>query len=109
MIDSFHLTVEDILSTYCKHIAVQIGKEIKRGKVLVTGGGAFNKFLIERMQQNAVQCKYILPDAQTINYKEALIFAFLGVLYNYNIVNCLSSVTGAKTDSISGSLYKAFR
>jgi len=109
LIDSFHLTIEDILSTYCEHIAVQIGKEIKGGKVLITGGGAFNKFLIERMQGNASQCKYVLPDDQTINYKEALIFAFLGVLYNYKIVNCLSSVTGAKIDSISGALYKAYR
>ncbi|MDY0083692.1 MAG: anhydro-N-acetylmuramic acid kinase [Ignavibacteriaceae bacterium] len=107
LIDSFNLSAEDILSTYCEHIAVQIGKEIRQGKVLVTGGGAFNKFLIERMQINAAQCKYILPDEQTINFKEALIFAFLGVLYNYNLINCLSSVTGAESDSISGALYKA--
>ncbi len=107
LIDSFNLTVKDILSTYCEHIAFQIGREIKRGKVLITGGGAFNKFLIERVQNTALQHNYLLPDEQTINFKEALIFAFLGVLYNYNLINCLSSVTGAKSDSISGSLYKA--
>lgn len=107
LIDSYDLSVEDILSTYCEHIALQIGREIKQGKVLVTGGGAFNKFLIERMQNTAPHCKYYLPDEQTINFKEALIFAFLGVLYSYNLINCLSSVTGAESDSISGALYKA--
>lgn len=107
LIDSFGLTIEDILSTYCEHVSIQIGSHIKQGKVLLTGGGAFNLFLVERMAANAPQCKYVVPDSMTVNFKEALIFAFLGVLYINDIPSCLKSVTGAKYDNIGGALYKA--
>jgi Predicted molecular chaperone distantly related to HSP70-fold metalloproteases len=118
LIDSYNLSLEDKLATFCEHVAIQISHNIKcksvesssdlvKSKVLVTGGGAFNKYLIERMQINAPQCVYCIPDKQTINFKEALIFAFLGVLYINNIPNCMSSVTGALYDCIGGALYKA--
>lgn len=106
LVDSFHLPVNDILATFCEHIAVKIGDEIKGGKVLLTGGGAFNKYLVERMSELAPQCSYCIPDKLTVNFKEAIIFAFLGVLYMSDIPNCLSSVTGAKRDNIGGALYK---
>lgn len=109
LIDSFNLSLQDKLATICEHIAIQIGKNIEGGKVLVTGGGAFNIYLIERMKFNAPQCFFYLPDEQTINFKEALIFAFLGALYFYDIPNCLASVTGAKYDNIGGALYKTNR
>lgn len=107
LIDSYGLKIEDKLSTFCEHVAIQIGGHIKGGRVLLTGGGAFNKFLVERMSANAPQCSYYVPDAMTVNFKEALIFAFLGALYAHNIPNCLSSVTGALYDNIGGALYKA--
>jgi anhydro-N-acetylmuramic acid kinase len=107
LIDSFELLLEDKLATFCEHVAIQIGSHIKKGKVLLTGGGAFNKYLVERMAKNAPQCEYYVPDAMTVNFKEALIFAFLGALYAHDIPNCLSSVTGAKYDNIGGALYKA--
>lgn len=107
LIDSFSITLEDKLSTFCEHIAIQISEIISGGKVLVTGGGAFNKYLIERMRINSPQCNYEIPDNVTVNFKEALIFAFLGVMFINNIPNCLSSVTGAKYDNIGGALYKA--
>lgn len=107
LIDSFGLCREDILATFCEHVGVQISKHIKGGKVLVTGGGALNKYLIERMQANAPQCLYHIPDKLTINFKEALIFAFLGALYAVDEPNCMSSVTGAKYNCIGGALYKA--
>ncbi|NCC46606.1 MAG: anhydro-N-acetylmuramic acid kinase [Bacteroidia bacterium] len=107
LIDSFGLSLEDKLSTFCEHVAVQIGSHIKSGKVLLTGGGAFNKYLVERMSAKAPQCEYIVPDSLTVNFKEALIFAFLGALYVYDIPSCLKSVTGAKYDNIGGALYKA--
>jgi len=75
----------------------------------VTGGGAFNTYLVERMKINSPHSIYYIPDALTVNFKEALIFAFLGVLYLYDIPNCLTSVTGAKKDNIGGALYKAVR
>lgn len=107
LIDSYDLSMEDKLCTFCEHVAMQITRHIKGGKVLLTGGGALNKFLVERMQVNAPQCVYHIPDKQTINFKEALIFAFLGALYVADMPNCMSSVTGAVYNCIGGALYKA--
>lgn len=106
LIDSYPTGLNDKLATFCEHVATQIGRHIKAGKVLVTGGGAFNKYLMERMRALAPQCTYHIPDSQTINFKEALIFAFLGALYLTDLPNCLSSVTGARYDCIGGALYK---
>lgn len=106
MIDSYDLSIEDKLSTFCEHVAVQIGGHIKGGKVLLTGGGALNKYLVERMSARAPQCEYVVPDKLTVNFKEALIFAFLGMLYICDMPNCLSSVTGAKFNCVGGALYK---
>ncbi|MFA5440735.1 MAG: anhydro-N-acetylmuramic acid kinase [Bacteroidales bacterium] len=107
LIDSFGLTTDDALATYCEHIAVQTSFHIRPGaKVLVTGGGAFNRFLMERMTASAPAVVYHVPDNLTVNFKEALIFAFLGVLYVCDIPSCLSSVTGSLHDNIGGALYK---
>lgn len=107
LIDSYGLPLEDCLATFCEHVAVQISKHITGGKVLLTGGGALNKYLVERMQLAAPQCTYFVPDRQTVNFKEALIFAFLGALYVADMPNCMSSVTGASYNCIGGALYKA--
>ncbi len=106
LIDSYELTIEDKLCTFCEHVAIQIGSHIKGGKVLLTGGGALNKYLVERMSERAPQCEYVVPDKMTINFKEALIFAFLGMLYMCDVPNCLASVTGAKFNCVGGALYK---
>lgn len=96
-----------MLATAIEHIATQISKTIisakKQGEILLTGGGAFNNFLIETIQSKLDQkYKLVVVDEKTINYKEALIFAFLGVLNVRNEWNTLASVTGAHTNSISG-------
>jgi len=107
LIDSFGLCTDDILSTYCEHVAIQTAFHVRRGtRVLVTGGGAFNRYLMERMSARADGVDYFIPDAMTVNFKEALIFAFLGVLYVCDIPSCLSSVTGSLHDNIGGALYK---
>jgi len=105
-IDTTGLEINDKLATFCEHVAMQISRHITGGRVLVTGGGALNKYLMERMSAIAPQCTFHIPDTQTINFKEALIFAFLAALYLCGMPNCLSSVTGAKRNSIGGALYK---
>jgi anhydro-N-acetylmuramic acid kinase len=105
IIEKYGLTLEDALRTFYEHAAYQIAKVVKGGKMLITGGGAYNKFLIERIQSLA-NCEIVIPDKQIIEYKEALIFAFLGVLYLYNEPGCLTSVTGASVDNIGGMLFK---
>mgnify|MGYP001769660147 CR=1 FL=1 len=72
--------------------------------VVVTGGGAKNKFLVDLIKQKSTKL-VVIPDTQSIDFKEALIFAFLGVLYIEQQHGALASVTGAKTSSICGCLY----
>jgi len=107
IIDKYRLSVENILRTFVAHIVIQIsccldGKS--SSKVLVTGGGAFNVFLINELKK-ATNCKVFIPSEEIINNKEALIFALLGVLRSENQVNCLSSVTGAARDHSSGKIF----
>ena len=109
LIDSFALEAAEVLATFVEHVAVQTSRQVKKGRVLVTGGGARNRYLIERMQALAPQVEYVIPDALTIDFKEALIFALLGALYMADMPNCLSSVTGAVRDSTGGCLYKGNR
>lgn len=107
LIDSFSISIKDILRTFVVHVAVQISKEINtkvNSSVLVTGGGVFNLFLIQQIQSYTTN-KIVIPSKEIIEYKEALIFGFLGVLRLRNEVNCLSSVTGAKRNHSSGKIF----
>ena len=112
MLEKYGLSLEDRLRTFFEHAAYQIARVITTnplptgsGKLLITGGGAFNKFLIERID---FLCPYeiVIPDKLIIEYKEALIFAFLGALYMADEPSCLASVTGASKDNIGGMLFK---
>lgn len=97
----------DALATFVEHIAMQISaatQGLPQGKMLVTGGGALNSYLLERIQQHTPH-QVVIPDRQTIDYKEALIFAFLGLLRLEGRVNVLCSVTGAPSDSCSGRIW----
>ena len=78
----------------------------KEGKLLITGGGAYNTFLIEQIKLCLPKVEVIIPSKTIIEYKEALIFGFLGVLKLRNEINVLSSVTGAQKDHSSGIIYK---
>lgn len=107
LIGFYHLSIKDVLRTYVEHSAFQIATEVnktKKANVLVTGGGAFNLFLINRIKK-FTDNKIILPSRDLIEYKEALIFGLLGVLKLRGENNCLSSVTGAKKDHSSGKIY----
>ncbi len=106
-IEKSKLPVNDILNTLVDHIAFQIAQVLNENKledVFVTGGGAHNTFLIEVLKKY-YKGKIIIPDETTINYKEALIFALLGHLRLNEQTNTLSSVTGAKHDSVGGAVY----
>ena len=106
LLDAAGLSLEDTLRTYYEHCARQLARVTEPGKsLLVTGGGAYNKFLIERMRALS-GCDIVIPESAIIEYKEALIFAFLGVLYMTNQPSCLKSVTGAERDNIGGMLFK---
>ncbi len=107
LIDSVDCPAEDKLHTLCVHMGKYIGKAIGNdpmNKVLITGGGAFNRFLIMQIAINT-QSAVIVGDPLTVNFKEALVFAFLGVLRMRNEVNSLATVTGAEKDSCCGVLY----
>ena len=106
LVDSFGLPEADVLATFVEHVAQQVSRQVKGGRVLVTGGGARNGFLVERMQACAPHARYVVPDPLTVDFKEALIFALLGALYVADRPNCLASVTGAVHDNIGGCLYK---
>lgn len=102
-------SIQDLIATFTEHVAIQISRVLEaesnsEDSVLVTGGGAFNTYLIEMIKKNT-RVKVIVPTPEIINYKEALIFAFLGLLRFENKVNCLASVTGAKSDSCGGAIY----
>ncbi|MEW7291379.1 anhydro-N-acetylmuramic acid kinase [Aquimarina sp. 2304DJ70-9] len=111
IIDNTQDSVENLLHTSVVHIATQIANGIKNTQksdstLLITGGGAKNNFLIEMLQQKLTGfAKVVIPSVDSIDFKEALIFAFMGVLRDRNEINCLKSVTGALKDSSSGVTY----
>ena len=100
-------TPEDFLATFYEHFSRQISAVLNNNpnfNVLVTGGGAKNKYLIENIQKKTNNI-LTLPSQLIIDFKEALIFAFLGALRINGSVNCLASVTGARRDSCGGIIY----
>ncbi|SDG50590.1 anhydro-N-acetylmuramic acid kinase [Psychroflexus sediminis] len=99
------LSSEEIISTCTQHFAHQIANAISgHQKVLFTGGGVFNRYLMEMISAES-ESELILPEAEVINYKEALIFGLLGVLKERGEVNVLASVTGASQDHSSGQVF----
>lgn len=98
---------KNLLATYTLHIAQILAKEfsnLQEGTILITGGGAYNRFLIEKTQE-LTKHKLVIPGQALVEYKEALIFALLGVLKLRGEINVLKSVTGAARDHSSGFIY----
>ncbi len=98
--------VYDVLHTFTKHIAFQIQsicKEYHIKNVLVTGGGALNTYLLQELNSNTIDFR--VPELSLVQFKEALIFAFLGLLRELNIENVYTQVTGASKNSVSGAMY----
>jgi anhydro-N-acetylmuramic acid kinase len=114
MVREGNLSVEDALRTYVEHIAAQVNKAViglvsseGQRRMLVTGGGAHNGFLIGRLRELLEQfgIEVVVPDTQLVDYKEALIMALFGVLRWREENNVLASVTGASRDSIGGAVW----
>ena len=118
VIKSFDFNIADKLNTFCEFVAERISAEISNiserehtdfqgTSMLVTGGGAFNAYLIdcikERVKENGVSI--IVPKKEIVEFKEALLMALAGLLRVKNQVNFLHSVTGARVDNIGGCIY----
>jgi anhydro-N-acetylmuramic acid kinase len=108
LFERFSISAKDFLRTYTEHIAMRIASVLETSgcrNCLVTGGGAFNSFLMSRVGVHT-STELIIPSDMIVQYKEALIFAFLGLKRFRGEVNVLSSITGAKRDSSSGVIWK---
>ena len=108
LIDQYNMKHKDVLITYIEHISDQINKCVKGNlydKVLITGGGTYNKTLINSIK-NKLKSKLIIPKKEIVDFKEALIFAYMGLLRIEGKTNCLKSVTGAVKDHSSGKIFK---
>lgn len=116
LIQSYNLSTADALRTYTEHIATQViyavnnakGKaETQNQKMLITGGGVFNSFLIERIKilLQPLHVEIVLPEENISKYKEALIMALLGVLRWREENTVMNSVTGATRSSIGGAVW----
>ncbi|MBC7901951.1 MAG: anhydro-N-acetylmuramic acid kinase [Gemmatimonadaceae bacterium] len=120
MVDAAGLSVPDTLRTFVEHIVQQIAIAVEDGlsmpdaeanangySIFITGGGAHNSFMVERLAAllKPMNVSVVVPDADLINYKEAIIMALMGVLRWREEYNVIPSVTGASRDSINGALW----
>jgi anhydro-N-acetylmuramic acid kinase len=107
------LSIPDALCSFTEHIATQVGEAVKKyaepgpHKMLVTGGGAFNHFLIQRLKDilSGLGVEVTVPEEKLVNYKEALVMALIGVLRWRQEYNVMASVTGARRNSIGGAVW----
>jgi anhydro-N-acetylmuramic acid kinase len=127
------LSTADALRTYTEHIAEQVERAVRELKVgagirdasgvadaggagagggepvrmLVTGGGAHNGFLVARLRERLASpgVELVVPDTALVDFKEALVMALIGVLRWREENNVLASVTGASRDSIGGAVW----
>ncbi|MFT6935282.1 MAG: anhydro-N-acetylmuramic acid kinase [Maribacter sp.] len=112
IVESTEATTEDLLHTSIHHICEKIAQQIHQNtskpgqKVLVTGGGALNTFLITMLTEKlGSETRVVVPEKKLIDFKEAMVFAFMGALRAEKKINVLCSVTGATRNSSSGVLY----
>ncbi|MFZ4436426.1 MAG: anhydro-N-acetylmuramic acid kinase [Flavobacterium psychrophilum] len=107
LIESFAIDTASKMYSFTEHVAYQIAVALpeKSGSLLITGGGAYNDFLVARIQQYLPNIDVVIPNKKTIEFKEALIFGLLGVLRLRNEINVLHSVTGASKDHCAGYVF----
>lgn len=99
-------SIPDLMHTYSVHLANQICKILPNsGEILFTGGGTHNSFLMQQIEKNS-KSKVFIPSNELIDYKEAMIFGFLGLLRFLGVNNCFSSVTGSSRDHSCGFIFE---
>lgn len=91
------------LATYTEHLAQQIVNQLPSGKTLVTGGGAFNQYLMERIELLGGNCE--LANPILIEAKEALIFALLAHQRLLGRANVYGHTTGSGMTHSSGVIH----
>lgn len=109
LIENSELNIEDLLATFTEHFAQQISQIFNQNQlknVLITGGGTKNKFFIESLK-SMTETEIIIPKDEILDFKEALVFALMGILKTENEINVLKSVTGAKKNHSSGVVYSS--
>lgn len=104
ILDNSEISVTDKLTTFCEHVAIQVSNNLKKGKILCTGGGAYNQYFVSRLKEIS-GLEVVIPSPEIIEFKEAIVFAYLGLLRVLGQPNCLASVTGAEKDNLGGDLY----
>jgi anhydro-N-acetylmuramic acid kinase len=111
-----NLSLPDALRTYVEHIVTQVSRSLNQignavdqsnRRLLITGGGAHNSFLIQRLRDklNPAGFEIIIPSKNIVDFKEALIIALMGALRWREDINVMHSVTGASKDSINGAVW----
>lgn len=105
ILDKIDDSIENKITTVTEYAAIKIADQLIKGKTLLTGGGAHNNYLVSRIK-NLSKSNIIIPSKEIIEFKEALVFGFLGVLFLRNEPNCLASVTGALQDNTGGVISK---
>lgn len=111
IIEDNKLVPADLLRTGVEHIAQRIIQDVLQfhptgARMLVTGGGAYNDFLIQQIRVGLHQwVEVIVPDDHLVEYKEAIVFALMGALRLNEEINCLRTVTGARKDSSAGRIF----
>lgn len=116
VMNKYHLSMKDALATMVEFTALQLSKDISKLLQLdsitqmsgfVTGGGAYNDYLLERMTYHFQKLGLSLevPDAQTIEFKEAILMSLMGYLRILERPNTIPTVTGAAKMSIGGAVY----
>ncbi|TCJ13329.1 anhydro-N-acetylmuramic acid kinase [Flaviaesturariibacter flavus] len=115
LIEAAGLSTADALRTYVEHIAGQVARALTGNlpegllsrRMLVTGGGAFNGFLVERLKAHLEKAgiELVVPDEKLVAYKEALIMALLGVLRWREESTVRAAATGARRDSVGGAMW----
>jgi anhydro-N-acetylmuramic acid kinase len=118
LIKSFSISIPDALATYVEHIAIQTSEAIQlinkaenilsaENSIMVTGGGAFNEYLVSRISFHLAvhSINVVVPEKPIVEFKEAIIMALLGVLRWREEETVLSSITGASRNSIGGALW----